>query len=555
MSLNFTFVPDIHISGLNPDQGLVGDEFEITGSGLCYATSGAFKSPYDSNADVTPFTFETGVGYNGNFCVLTGTIPDLPGNDYQIQLYGPTSTGRFDQIYIRDVRDTCIHDCNVIITGDLTVSGDFGLTGDMNLLDLPVNNLKTGFLVVDGAAGGTVSVREFQPDSITGFNPAEILIIGGSGLTGGGDLTESRTINAVAGSGVYITDNSINIDTGILLTTGQGWFNVDPGPGLTGDHKVYLGGTLDLGVFVDNETIKFTGVSGTEIGAFTVVDGGITPEKVSFGFAGSNTKSGAANSTSGYISGGLGFNDFVWSGDSKFTLEFYPTGHPYLQNIVYKTGDQIISGEKHFRDTVRCVDIEVSGLLTATGTGDGRGIFVSNLRVTGNVSGVMAAKSLAVSGNNTTDRFSTSEVFSDQPVQSEGLEIFDMAYTAQATGNYLILDVELNIGTSDNADAIVCIFKDDEVNPIRGWTHNVYAPNYGQVFNMKYFIQSPDTDLHNYKVKIGRRPTNGWYPIVYVNRLKTYPTSYPFASGYFGDAAVSSFLISEIKPHPTGSRW
>mgnify|MGYP003641122849 CR=1 FL=1 len=555
LTLNFTFVPDIYISGLNPNQGLTGDKFEITGSGLCYATSGAFKSPYDNDEDVTPFTFETGLGYNGDFCVLTGTIPDIPHNDYQIQLYGPTSTGTFDEIFVRSKIDTCFHECNVIITGDLTVSGDFGLTGDMNLLNVPIDNFKTGFLVVDDAAGGLVSVRQVQPASITGFNPAAILISAGSGLIGGGDLTVSRTIDAVAGTGIYVSEDSINIDTGVLVTTGQGWFNVAPGPGLTGDHKVYLGGTLDLGVFVDNETIKFTGVSGTEIGAFTVVDGGITPEKVSFGFAGSNTKSGAANSVSGYISGGLGFNDFVWSGDSKFTLEFYPTGHPYLQNLVYKTGDQIISGEKHFRDTVRCVDIEVSGLLTATGTGDSRGIFVSNLRVTGNVSGVMAAKSLAVSGNNTTDRFSTSEVFSDQPVQSEGLEIFDMAYTAQATGNYLILDVELNVGTSDNADAIVCIFKDDEENPIRGWTHNVYAPNYGQVFNMKYFIQSPDTDLHNYKVKIGRRPTNGWSPIVYVNRLKNYPTSYPYASGYFGNAAVSSFLISEIKPHPTGSRW
>ena len=75
-----------------------------------------------------------------------------------------------------------------------------------------------------------------------------------------------------------------------------------------------------MGVFVDNETIKFTGVSGDEIGAFTVVDGGITPAKVSFGFAGSNIKSGAANSVSGYISGGIGFDDFVWSGDEKLTL-------------------------------------------------------------------------------------------------------------------------------------------------------------------------------------------------------------------------------------------
>ena len=358
MSLNFTFIPDIHISGLNPNQGLAGYEFEITGSGLCYATSGAFKSPYDSNADVTPFTFETGLGYNGNFCVLTGTIPDIQRNDYQIQLYGPTSTGTFDEIFVKEIIDTCFHECNVIITGDLTVSGDFGLTGDMNLLDLPIDNLKTGFLVVDNAAGGTVSIRQVQPASITGFNPADILIVGGSGLTGGGDLTVSRTIDAVAGSGIFIGD-SINVDTGVLITTGQAFFNVDPGPGLTGDHKVYLGETLDLGVFVDNETIKFTGVSGNEIGAFTVVDGGITPAKVSFGFAGSATKSGAANSVSGWISGGSGINEFLWSGDSYQTITLNPTGHPQLRNFVYTTGDQIISGEKHFRDTVRCVDIEV----------------------------------------------------------------------------------------------------------------------------------------------------------------------------------------------------
>ena len=91
---------------------------------------------------------------------------------------------------------------------------------------------------------------------------------------------------------------------------------------------------------------------------------------------------------------------------------------------------------------------------------------------------------MAISGINR--QVFTTEVFYPEIVQSDGLEIFDMAYTAQDTGNYLILDVELNIGTSDNADAIVCIFRDDEVTPLRGWTHNVYAPNYGQIFNMKY---------------------------------------------------------------------
>ena len=548
MALQFSFVPKLHISGIEPESVIVGNKFEMSGSGLCFASSGAFKSPYDTNAEVVPFTIETGVGYNGNFCVLTGTTPDVPPNDYQIQLYGSNSTGLFDEITVNPVQNTCIQDCNVVITGDLTVSGDFGLTGDMSLLDLHLDNLKTGFLVVDSAAGGTVSVRQVNPVAITGFNPADTLIIGGSGLTGGGDLTVTRTIDAVAGSGIHIGD-AINADTGVLITTGQAFFNVDPGPGLTGDHKVYLGETLDLGVFVDNETIKFTGVSGDEIGAFTVVDGGITPAKVSFGFAGSNIKSGAANSVSGYISGGIGFDDFVWSGDQKLTLNLDPGG------VVYTTGDQIVSGEKHFRNTAKFVDLEVSGLLTATGTGDDRGIFVSNLRVIGDASGVLSQKSLAISGVNTTDRFSTTEVFYPEIVQSDGLEIFDMAYTAQDTGNYLILDVELNIGTSDNADAIVCIFRDDEVAPLRGWTHNVYAPNYGQIFNMKYFFQAPDINLHQYKVKVGRRPTNGWEPILYINRLHSYPDDYPNATGYFGDAAVSSFLISEIKPHPTGSRW
>jgi hypothetical protein len=103
MALNFTFIPNIHISGINPNNGHSGSVFEITGSGLAYVTSGVFKSPYDDNSDALPFTFQTGLGYNGNFDVLTGTIPNLPPNDYQIQLFGPTSTGHFDEIEVRFV--------------------------------------------------------------------------------------------------------------------------------------------------------------------------------------------------------------------------------------------------------------------------------------------------------------------------------------------------------------------------------------------------------------------------------------------------------------------
>ena len=87
MALEFTFVPPIHISGIEPESVIVGNKFEMSGSGLCFATSGAFKSPYDTNAEVVPFTIETGVGYNGSFCVLTGTTPDVTPNDRDWETY------------------------------------------------------------------------------------------------------------------------------------------------------------------------------------------------------------------------------------------------------------------------------------------------------------------------------------------------------------------------------------------------------------------------------------------------------------------------------------
>ena len=62
-------------------------------------------------------------------------------------------------------------------------------------------------------------------------------------------------------------------------------FNVNAGPGLTGDTTVAFGETLDLGVAVDDETIGFTGASGDHLGVFTVMDQGISTDKVNFGFA------------------------------------------------------------------------------------------------------------------------------------------------------------------------------------------------------------------------------------------------------------------------------
>ena len=593
MGFTFTYEPDIFVSGVDPQIVQTGNSFEITGSGMQSATGVTLTDGCGGCRFNIPFV--TGYGKNTDYVVLTGTLPDISPEAFMtLEVANTRSTGSFYPFEVAGA-GACILNCEeVIITGNLTVTGDVSVTGDMTYYNPPINNVLTGFLAVD--ADGKIFQRQIDPTGTTGqYNPGGVVMIAGSGLLGGGDVTLSRRFDVGFGSGIVVSDDgvsvgqgsgitvlsgyvsvgqgsgivvsdngTVSVNTGEFISTGQGWIDVHASVGLTGDFAVvgtemrnaqsgrlWLGQTLQLGVACDDETIGFTGVSGDDLAVFTVMDNGITIDKVAFGFAGSNIKSGAANSVSGYISGGLGFPDFVWSGNTKLGLDLDPTGHPHLRDLVYTTGDQTISGLKTFSGQVNISGLEVFGLLTATGDG----IFVSDLRITGDVSGAMTMKSLNISGINFTDRYATTEIMPANPTQSDGIEIFSMNYTAQATGNYLILDTELNLGAKEMADSVICIFRDNETSPIRAWTQNINNNNQGLVFNMKYFHEAEDTDLHTYKIRLGRRFTRGYDPIVYINRLWTYPSEYPTETGYLGEAAVSSFLISEIKPHPTGSRW
>ena len=108
-------------------------------------------------------------------------------------------------------------------------------------------------------------------DTVSGAaNSVKAPLISGTGIESlSYDGSESKSVNIRIGAGISVDgDNRIEVDTGILT----GFFNVNAGPGLTGDTQVILGGTLDLGVAVDDETIGFTGASGDHLGVFTVMD-------------------------------------------------------------------------------------------------------------------------------------------------------------------------------------------------------------------------------------------------------------------------------------------
>ena len=61
---------------------------------------------------------------------------------------------------------------------------------------------------------------EIVHDNLSGFvsnehiNHSNVSITAGNGLTGGGDITTSRTINVVGGNGINVNSNNIQIDSG-----------------------------------------------------------------------------------------------------------------------------------------------------------------------------------------------------------------------------------------------------------------------------------------------------------------------------------------------------
>ena len=68
---------------------------------------------------------------------------------------------------------------------------------------------------------------EIVHDNLSGFvsnehiNHSGVSITAGNGLTGGGDITTSRTINVVGGNGINVNANNIQIDSAISETSSQ----------------------------------------------------------------------------------------------------------------------------------------------------------------------------------------------------------------------------------------------------------------------------------------------------------------------------------------------
>jgi len=326
MAFTFSYEPNIFVSGVFPQIVQTGLSFEISGSGVCSATGVTLTDGCGGCRHNIPFV--TGYGENTDYCILTGTLPDISPEAFMtLEVANTRSTGTFYPFEVMGA-GACVLNCEeVIITGNLTVTGNVDVTGDITYYNPPVNNVLTGFLAVDG--DGKIFQRQIDPTGMTGqYNPGGVVLTAGSGLLGGGDVTLSRRFDVGFGSGTIVSedgvsigqgsgitihsgyvavgqgsgivvgnDGTVGVNTGEFLSTGQGYIDVHASVGLTGNFtipgtdfrdlqsgRLWLGQRLELGVACDDDTIGFTGVSGDDLAVFTVMDNGITPDKVSFGF-------------------------------------------------------------------------------------------------------------------------------------------------------------------------------------------------------------------------------------------------------------------------------
>ncbi len=110
----------------------------------------------------------------------------------------------------------------------------------------------------DGSALTNIAAGSINHDSLAGYVANEhidhtsVEVTAGAGLTGGGNIAATRTINVVGGDGITANADDIAVDATVLRTTGGGV--------ISGSAQITLAGAL-----MDSELTDLAGVKGVTI--------------------------------------------------------------------------------------------------------------------------------------------------------------------------------------------------------------------------------------------------------------------------------------------------
>ena len=145
----------------------------------------------------------------------------------------------------------------------VTLTAGSGLTGGGDISASRTFNVGAG-------TGITVNADDVALDTTSTRNTdhASITLTAGNGLTGGGDISASRTFNVGAGTGISVAADSVGLDTGSTLNTDHSGVSITAGLGLTGGGDITTTRTIDVGAG-DGIAVAADSVSLKNSGAFT----------------------------------------------------------------------------------------------------------------------------------------------------------------------------------------------------------------------------------------------------------------------------------------------
>ena len=241
-SSTFQFSDDLYVSGSITLSGTV--------DGRDIATDGTKLDTIETNADVTDTANVTSAG--ALMDSELSSISDVKAlNQSVISGASPTfGTGNMtdatNKRFMTDAQETKLDsvessadvtdsgnvhpilDAKGVLSGSAQIATDISgsFTQPSGSFSLRVTTLESGGL---NAAGDNVvsSSVQITHDDTTGFvanehiDHSSVSITAGNGLTGGGTIASTRTINVGAGDGISVAADSVAVDATVLRTTGD----------------------------------------------------------------------------------------------------------------------------------------------------------------------------------------------------------------------------------------------------------------------------------------------------------------------------------------------
>jgi len=189
-------------------------------------------------------------------------------------------------------------------------------TGSLNSFTSSINTTIKNRLNTEGVLSGSIQVNHNATTNYVAnqhIDHTTVLITAGSGLTGGGDISSTRTINVGAGNGITVNADDIAIDTAsATFTTGVK-------SKLNTDGVISGSAQIDGSQIGSNKTITIGSTSTTLGGTSTSLIGLTSVTSTAF---------------TGSLQGGISGNAAT------------------VTNGVYTTGDQTIGGAKTFSSNI-----------------------------------------------------------------------------------------------------------------------------------------------------------------------------------------------------------